>query len=387
VTIQHPVRPAVPTSRYGSRLAALGALATEHGIDAVVVGVGADLRYLIGHAATPLERLTTLIVSGDAQPVLVVPNIEVELARSSPAVAGGFVHIHSWHEGEDAYGIVPRLVQRRRARPRIAISEGMAARHVLPIRDAVGDVELILATPLTRELRMQKDADELALLRLAAGAADRALERCIRSGLAERSEIEVSRHVRALMIEEGHDETMFAIVASGPNSASPHHLPSDRQITAGDAVVIDIGGSLAGYRSDTTRTVWVAGATGVEPDSGFLAAYDAVLRANVAGVAAVAPGTTCEAVDAATRRVIVDAGLGDAFIHRTGHGIGMDGHEEPYIIAGNHLELRLGMTFSIEPGVYLPQMYGVRIEDIVVCGSRGAELLNRTAKDKVLRIL
>jgi Xaa-Pro aminopeptidase len=190
----------------------------------------------------------------------------------------------------------------------------------------------------------------------------------------------VAADIATAIREAGHASADFAIVASGPNGASPHHGTSDRVIEPGDPVVVDIGGTMpSGYCSDSTRT-YLAG--GPAP-AGFVESYEVLRRAQQAAVAAVRPGVTAEAVDAAARDILTAAGYGAAFLHRTGHGIGLDVHEEPYIVAGNRLPLEPGMAFSIEPGVYLQGRHGARIEDIVVCTADGAERLNRRPVDLV----
>jgi Xaa-Pro aminopeptidase len=219
---------------------------------------------------------------------------------------------------------------------------------------------------------MRKSAAEVAALRVAGAAIDRVHERIgewLRPGRTER---EVGSDIAAAIVAEGHTTVNFVIVGSGPNGASPHHDIGDRVIERGDAVVVDIGGTTSdGYCSDETRTYVVGGA----PD-GFAGYYEVLLQAQIAACDAVRPGVTCEAVDAAARRVISDAGYGEFFIHRTGHGIGLEEHEEPYIVAGNSEPLEPGMAFSIEPGIYLPGRHGARIEDIVVCTEQGGERLN-----------
>jgi len=229
---------------------------------------------------------------------------------------------------------------------------------------------------------MIKDADEIALLTLAAQAADRVVVQIAAGRLVGRTEADVAREVRERLLAEGHDEAHFAIVGSGPNSASPHHEASDRVIGAGEPIVLDIGGTLGGYGSDTTRTLWVTGGDAANgPDERFRHLFGVLLGAQAAGTRAVRPGIACEAVDAAAREPIEAEGYGDAFFHRTGHGIGLEGHEEPYIIGGNGEPLREGMAFSVEPGIYLPGSYGARIEDIVVCGTDGPITLNESPRE------
>jgi Xaa-Pro aminopeptidase len=229
---------------------------------------------------------------------------------------------------------------------------------------------------------MVKDADEIALLRLAAQAADRVVAQIAAGRLVGRTEADVAREVRERLVAEGHEAAHFAIVGSGPNSASPHHEASDRVIEAGEPIVLDIGGTLSGYGSDITRTLWVTGGDpGKGPDERFRHLFGVLHAAQAAGTRAVRPGVACEAVDAAARRVIDGEGYGEAFFHRTGHGIGLEGHEDPYLVAGNDLPLEPGMAFSVEPGIYLPGVYGARIEDIVVCGEDGPLVLNEADRE------
>jgi Xaa-Pro aminopeptidase len=265
---------------------------------------------------------------------------------------------------------------------RVAVSDGLPARHLLQLQDRLWGAQISLASVVLGGLRAVKDPDEIELLTLAAHAADRVVVQIAAGRLVGRTEFDVAREVRERLLAEGHDEAHFAIVGSGPNSASPHHEASDRVIRAGDPIVLDIGGLLGGYGSDTTRTLWVTGGDAARgPDDRFRRLFGVLLAAQAAATRSVRPGLACEAVDATARRPIEAEGYGDAFFHRTGHGIGLEGHEEPYIIAGNRERLREGMAFSVEPGIYLPGDYGARIEDIVVCGPDGPIVLNETARE------
>ncbi len=259
----------------------------------------------------------------------------------------------------------------------------MLAMHLLRLQEALGAATRFeLSSSVLRDMRMIKDPDEIALLRLAAEAADRVVGQIAAGRLVGRTEADVAREVRERLVAEGHEEAHFAIVASGPASASPHHDASDRVIRAGEPIVLDIGGSLGGYGSDITRTLWVTGGDATRgPDERFRDLFGVLYHAHQAAVEAVRPGATCEAVDAAARTPITDQGYGEAFFHRTGHGIGLDGHEDPYVVVGNTLPLSEGMAFSIEPGIYLAGRYGARIEDIVVCGQDGPIVLNGAPRE------
>jgi Xaa-Pro dipeptidase len=288
------------------------------------------------------------------------------------------VEVVTWQDGEDPYLLVSDLAG---GPTRIAVADTMPAAHVFGIRDALPDVAQTLAGPVLRELRMRKDAAEVAELRAAGTAIDRVHARMGEFLKAGRTEAQVGADIAAAIVEEGHTAAAFVIVGSGPNGASPHHDVSDRVIESGDVVVIDIGGPLpSGYNSDSTRTY----AVGRAPSASVLEAYTVLQDAQERAVASVRPGVTAEQVDAAARGPITEAGLGERFIHRTGHGIGLDVHEEPYIVGGSARPLEPGMAFSVEPGVYLDGEWGARIEDIVVVTAHGVERLNKRPRDLVV---
>ena len=377
-------RPTIPAERYRDRLSAARAVAGEAGFAAVLVGVGADMRYLAGYPAMPLERLTMLVVPAHGSPTLIAPRLEATPARSCPPAAAGDLPVETWEEGEDAYALVAAMVggTGERGSLRLAVSDDLAARHLLPLEAGLPGATFELASPILGRLRIVKDADELALLTEAAHAADRVVAQIAAGRLVGRTEADVSREVRERLVAEGHDEAHFAIVGSGPNSASPHHEASDRVIRAGEPIVLDIGGTIGGYGSDITRTLWVTGGDPANgPDERFRHLFGVLHGAQAAATRAVRPGIAPEEVDAAARRPIDAEGYGDAFFHRTGHGIGLEGHEDPYIIAGNREPLREGMTFSVEPGIYLVGEYGARIEDIVACGPDGPIALNEAPRE------
>lgn len=345
------------------RLARLLAEMQRRGIQSVLLSVGSDLPYLTGYEAMATERLTMLVVTQDRDPVLVIPALE------APRVEPGPFEVRAWTETEEPEAIVADLA----GRPDVAaVGDQTWSRFLLELLPIMTETTFVSASGLMGELRMRKEPSEVQALREVAAAADRVAERIPTTiSFTGRTEREVAGDLDELMRDEGHEETLFRIVAGGPNAASPHHEPGSRRLGDGDAVVIDFGGRRSGYCSDTTRT-FVVGET-----FGELAGVHAtVLEANLAAKAAVGPGVPAEEVDRTARAVIEGEGYGEFFIHRTGHGIGMDVHEDPYIVEGNHRTLEVGMAFSIEPGIYLPGRFGVRIEDICVCTEDGIEVLN-----------
>jgi Xaa-Pro aminopeptidase len=378
----------IPDHRYVERLAGARREAARAGLDALLIGVGADLLYLAGYEAHPLERLTLLVVptAGHAPITLVAPRLEATPARTCPAAVAGALEVATWEETEDPMMLVAERLAAATGRPAaeiaaVAVSDGLRAAFVLGLQRVVPGAAFSVSSSVLRALRMRKDADEIALLRRAALAADRVVAVVAAGPLIGRTEADVAREIRERLVAEGHDAAAFWIVASGPNSASPHHEPGERVIGGGEAIVIDIGGTVEGYGSDITRTVWVTGPEGLAPEPEFLRLYGVLQEAQAAATAAVRPGVPCDEIDGAARRHITAAGYGPQFFHRTGHGIGLEGHEEPYLVAGNGEPLAEGMAFSVEPGIYLEGRYGARIEDIVVCGADGPVPLNELTRD------
>jgi Xaa-Pro aminopeptidase len=353
------------------RLATAQAATAHAGLSALLIPPGPDLRYLTGYAAPPLERLTCLVLPAQGQATLVVPRLERAAAEASPAPGTG-LRIVDHPDGGDPYPLVVAALADAVEGP-LGLGNQMWAEQVLALRAALPSAAQRLAGPVLRELRMRKSPAEVAALREAAAAIDavhRDMARWLRPG---RTEAEVGADLADAIRAAGHAAVDFVIVAGGPNAASPHHEVSGRVIEPGDPVVVDIGGTMpSGYCSDATRT-YVAGGT---PPADFLAYYEVLYAAQRAAVAAVRPGLAAEAVDAAARDPIAAAGYGPAFLHRTGHGIGLSTHEEPYLVSGNPLALAPGMSFSVEPGIYLAGRHGARIEDIVVCTDAGVERLN-----------
>jgi Xaa-Pro aminopeptidase len=364
------------------RVLAARQVAAETGVDLLVVTPGSDLRYLCGYSAHAMERLTALAVPRRGEPFLVVPRLEAPMVDASPAGGLG-LEVLAWDETDDPFALLGRTATARlgAAPARVAVGDRTWALHALGVAGALPGTALELASPVVDRLRMVKTAAEVAELATAGAAIDRVHARMGEWLRVGRTEAEVGADIAAAILAEGHVSVDFTIVGSGPNGASPHHELSDRVVQDGDVVVVDIGGETAtGYRSDCTRTYAVGRAPGAE-----VAEWYAVLQeAQRASTAAVRPGVTAEQVDAAARVVISAAGWGEYFIHRTGHGIGLDTHEAPYIVAGNDLPLVPGMAFSVEPGIYLPGRCGARIEDIVVCTDDGVTALNEGPRELVV---
>ncbi len=347
-------------------------------MDALLLSHGADLPWLTGYRAMPLERLTMLVLRATGDPVLVVPALE------APRVAGAddLFTVLAWGETEDPLDQVCSLLSNTGntgstgstgAGGRFAISDRAWATTLMALQGRLPAARWIEASAVTSPIRAVKDTLELEALRSAGAAADRvaAVLQAGEIGLIGHTESEVSGRLSALLIAEGHDHVNFAIVGSGPNAASPHHEPGGRVIGRGETVVCDFGGTYSldgdvGYCSDITRTV----VTG-EPSDEVAECYLALMSAQQAAVAAARSGVTAEHVDKVAREIIGDAGFGDLFVHRTGHGIGIEEHEDPYLVSGNSEQLRPGHAFSVEPGIYKPGQFGMRLEDIVVIGEDG----------------
>ena len=357
---------------FAERLDRARAAMAERGVDVLLLSVGADLPWLCGYEAMPLERLTLLIVPREGDARLLVPFLEAPRVVDRPDV----FEMLTWRDGEDPIAIASDLIG---AAGTAAIGDQTWAGFLVDFTSAMPGTRFSRASAITAPLRMVKDAAEVDALRRAAAAVDRILAD-VQAGnvvLAGRTEAAVAAEIAQRILDEGHRKVNFTIVASGPNAASPHHEAADRVIRDGEGVLFDIGGTMdgadgVGYCSDITRCVHLG-----EPPSGFAELYEVLHEAQAAGVAAATVGTPCEDVDAAARRVIGDAGYGEYFVHRTGHGIGVEAHEHPNIVVGNDLPLVAGHAFSIEPGIYVPGTWGARLEDIVVATDEGPDPLNR----------
>jgi Xaa-Pro dipeptidase len=367
-----------PSDTFTARLARAQQATRAAGLDALLITPSPDLRYLLGLTGESHERLTCLALPAEGDPVVIVPTLERPGLDGTP-VSGLGLETAEWLDDDDPYALVASLLRRSHQAPaRVAVGDAMPAAHVLRLRAALPACEQVLASTVLRRLRMCKDSAEITELSLAGQAIDRVHSRMGEWLRVGRTEAEVGADVAAAIVAEGHTAAAFVIVGSGPHGASPHHDVSDRVIRPGDVVVVDIGGPTPqGYYSDCTRTY----SLGDPAEADVAAGYSVLQSAQDAAVAAVAPGMTAEGVDAAARGPITDAGFGGHFIHRTGHGIGLEVHEQPYIVAGNDLVLEPGMAFSIEPGIYHPGRWGARIEDIVVVEETGARRLNHRPRE------
>lgn len=364
------------TDVYARRLETAAQATAAAGLAGLVITPGYDLRYLLGSRAQTFERLTALILPADGQPTIVVPRLELASLRESAVPELGLA-VRDWVDGENPYQMVADALGGGLVAT--AVTDSMTALHLLPLADVLGVVP-VLATDVLRRLRMVKDGAEIDALRKAGAAIDRVHARVPEFLVAGRTEADVAADIAQSIVEEGHSSPAFIIVGSGPNGADPHHECSDRELAAGDIVVVDIGGPYEpGYNSDSTRTYSIG-----EPSEDVARHYAVLQRAQQAAVAVVKPGVTAEQVDAAARDVLAAEGLAEAFVHRTGHGIGLSVHEEPYIVAGNDLPLEEGMAFSVEPGIYFPGSWGARIEDIVIVTADGALPVNNQPHELVV---
>ena len=357
-----------------SRVARARERMNELDIEVLLLSVGADLPYLTGYEAMPLERLTMLVLPATGDAHLVVPRLEAPRVTPHPDL----FDIVPWEETDDPIRLVAKLVGP--ATRSAAIGDTTWARFVLDLQRARPHTSFMRATRIMAPIRMVKDDDEIAALRDAAHAVDEIAVALRERPFVGRSELDIHRELVERMLAAGHERSNFAIVAAGDHAASPHHEPAaDRVVAAGDIVLCDFGGTMSGYCSDITR-MFHAG----EPPTEVRDAYAVLVEAQEAGVRAATVGTPCAEVDAASRAVITAAGLGERFVHRVGHGIGQEAHEDPYMVAGNDLPLAAGHAFSVEPGIYIEGRFGMRLEDIVVATDAGPVRLNDAPRDLAL---
>ncbi|MEV6804217.1 aminopeptidase P family protein [Streptomyces sp. NPDC051132] len=360
---------------YRARMERAVRSAAGAGLAGLLVAPGPDLTWLTGYTPTAVtERLTVLVLAPGRDPVLVVPTLEAPDAERAPGAAA--LTLCDWTDGKDPYAVTAALLD---GHGRFGISDNTWAMHLLGLQRTLPGTSYAALTDALPMLRAVKDPAERELLAAAGAAADAAFEEIRKVPFAGRRESDVGRDLAGLLRRFGHEQVDFTIVGSGPNGANPHHEVGDRVIRPGDMVVLDFGGLKDGYGSDTTRTVHVG-----EPTEEERRVHDIVRAAQEAGYRSVRPGVPCQEIDRAARAVITDAGYGAHFIHRTGHGIGVTTHEPPYLIEGEEQPLVPGMCFSVEPGVYLPGRFGVRIEDIVTVTEDGGRRLNNTTREMVI---
>ena len=363
------------TTRYLDRISRARVRMHDAGVDVLLVSVGRDLPYLTGYEAMPLERLTMLVVPKDGDATLVVPRLEAPRVVDQP----GVFTLLPWNETDDPVAVVAGLVGKPAT---AAIGDTMWARFLvdLLVHWPSTTTRFVRSIDVMNALRMRKDAAEIAALAMAGAAVDR-IAADLQAGripLVGRTEADVSADLGRRILGEGHQRVNFAIVAAGENAASPHHHASDRVINDGEILLCDFGGTMNGYCSDITRCVFLG-----DPPAEVAEAYAVLHEAQQAAVLAGTVGTPCEDVDRVARKIITDAGYGEFFMHRTGHGIGMEEHEDPYMVEGNGLPLEPGHAFSVEPGIYLPSRWGMRLEDIVVATADGPMAVNAAVHELV----
>lgn len=347
------------------------------GLDYLFVSVSSDMLYLTGYITWPSERLTLFVLPREDEPFMLMPAFEAPLLEA----ASPFFEVLAWEESQDPIAALDARLGLSGSSDvkRIGVSDAMASRFLLPIQERAPDAKWEHASRVLTPLRMIKDAEEVAALEHAQSEAMRCLGQLAQMPFAGQRELDVGQALWGLCLDSQLKVSNFAIVGSGPNGSHPHYHIGDRVIREGDSVVIDFGGVFNGYHADLTRTFHVG-----QPSTEFLDAYALVQRAQEAAIGAMRPGVTCEAIDAVARSIIADGGHGPDFTHRTGHGIGLDEHEAPYLVAGNALPLWPGMTFTVEPGIYVSQRFGIRIEDQVLVTETGSRRLGELSRDLVV---
>ena len=364
--------PPFTAENYATRLQRAALAARDADLDGILVTPGPDLLYFTGYAPVAItERITMLVVPADGEPAMIVPRLERPDAEKAAGAQN--LRIADWTDGSDPYESSAKLLA---GTGRYAVSDSAWSMHLLGLQGRLPGSSYISMTTALPMLRAIKDDDEIARLTAAGAAADSTYERIVTVTFAGRSETEVAADLADLLRQFGHSQVDFTVVGSGPNGANPHHEIGPRIIEDGDMVVLDFGGLKHGYGSDTTRTVHVG-----EPTAEEREIHAIVRQAQQAGFEAVRPGVECQEIDRVSRAVITEAGYGDFFIHRVGHGIGLTTHEPPYMVEGETQMLQPGMCFSIEPGIYLPERFGVRIEDIVTVTPEGGQRLNQTSHE------
>ncbi len=367
-----------PTAVYATRLHRAQAALHAHGLDYLFVGPSADLFYLTGLDIHQGDRMVLLVVHQEGPPYLVMPRFEAEAVTNLPPQ----IHLAPWAEQDNPAMLVTKLMQVPGGGNEctIAVSDKLLAGFLLRLQATLPRAAFTNALKVLPPLRLIKDEAAVAGLRAAGAQADAAFEQFRRLAYVGRTERVLAREIAGILRDHEVEVDWGPIVGSGPNGAFPHHGYSDRVIAAGDLIVLDFGGRYRGYQADSTRTV----AAGRLPEDEAQRVYELVRQGQEAAFQAAQPGLTGEALDAVTRNLFTAAGYGPYFSHRLGHGIGLDNKEQPYIVAGNKQVLEPGMAFTIEPGLYLPGRFGVRIEDVVVLHIDGAERMNNTARELIV---
>lgn len=369
-----------PVETYAHRIQQAQAAVARAGLDGLIIGTGAELALFTGSWMTSHERLTALVVPPTGTATFIAPAVDRGDVQASVIGELG-VNIIGWEDGQDAHQLAIDALNSQQLPRSIAVSTAMTADHLLRFQQLMANGATIrLASEVLKSLMLSKDVAEIEQLRQAGAAIDRVHAQVPALLVAGRTEREVAADIEKMIFAEGHSAVDFIIVGSGPNGANPHHDFSDRVLEAGEPVVVDLGGTWGpGYHSDCTRTYVVGGPEqAIDPE--FARLYAGLEEAQRAAVSAVRPGVSAQEIDVAARDIIAEAGYGEFFIHRTGHGIGLSTHEQPFIIAGNTLELIPGMAFSVEPGIYIPGKFGARIEDILVVTEEGTESLNNNPR-------
>jgi Xaa-Pro aminopeptidase len=354
-------------SRLDARLARVRAVLADEGLDALALAPSDNLRHSTGFSPLADERFCALLLTADAE-ALVVPELNADQAAAAlPEIE----QLRFKDQDGPTAALQAALAKLDGGSvASIAVDPEMRADALLALRDCAPDVRLVSAAPVMRRLRETKQADEIEAIRRAAAVADRAMAAAVGACRPGVSENDVAAAVLAAFRAAGADEPWVS-VCSGPNGAFPHHEHSERVLRDGEPIVVDLGARLGDYHSDMTRMVHLG-----EPSARYREVHEIVERASQAALRAATVGATCGDVDRAARDVISDAGYGERFLHRTGHGLGLSLHEAPWIMAGDEHVLGDGAVFSIEPGIYLPDEFGVRLEEIVVLTPSGAQIVS-----------
>ena len=364
---------------YEKRLSRVRTAMHENGLDTLILTPGAAMRYLTGFSESG-SRFLALVVPDDQPWLLLTPTLNAEQARQNPA---GITDIRMW---DDAQGYEPLLAQVNKDLMLdigiVGLDDDMPARFVLKLQELMPTTLFKPASVALSPLRAVKDMHELAALQHAADATDALIPLVYAACRPGASELEISIALQQGIAQAGNELSFTPIVGAGANGASPHHNTGKTKVKTGDIIILDFGAMVDGYHGDITRTIAVG-----EASEEARQVYNVVYWAQQAAIAAVQPGATAHDIDTAARKVIADAGYGDFFIHRTGHGIGLDDHEAPYMLGGNYTKLQPGHCFSIEPGIYLPGKFGVRLEVILTVADDGTAHVFNQPNEPSLQIV